>query len=86
MGVSYYKEVVQFSAHVCWKKDCNGNPISTFPPRYAFQIIFSALAPRLIISISRNVPNKDGALKHKCRTVKVLVQYSTVNYSKLQYI
>ena len=37
------------------EKYCNGNPISTFPPCYAFQMIFTALAPRLIQSISRNV-------------------------------
>ena len=43
--------------------DCNGNPISTFPPCYAFQMIFTALAPRLIQSISRNVHNKNRALK-----------------------
>ena len=45
------------------EKDCNGNPMSTFPPCYAFQIIFTALAPRLIQSISRNVHNKFRALK-----------------------
>ena len=45
------------------EKDCNGNPISTFPPCYAFQMIFTALAPRLIQSISRNVHNKNRALK-----------------------
>ena len=40
------------------EKDCNGNPITTFPPCYAFQMIFTALASRLIQSISRNVHNK----------------------------
>ena len=40
------------------EKDCNGKPISTFPPFYAFQMIFTALALRLIQSISRNVHNK----------------------------
>ena len=34
------------------EKDCNGNPIATFPPCYAFQMIFTASAPRLIQSIS----------------------------------
>ena len=33
------------------EKDCNGNRIFTFPPCYAFQMIFAALAPRLIQSI-----------------------------------
>ena len=45
------------------EKDCNGNPISTFPPCYAFQMIFTALAPRLIQSISRNVRNRKNVLK-----------------------
>ena len=44
-------------------KNCNGNPISTFPHCYAFQMIFTTLAPRLIQSISRNVHNKIRALK-----------------------
>ena len=44
-------------------KDCNGNTNSTFPPFYAFQMIFTAFAPRLIQSISRNVHNKIRALK-----------------------
>ena len=44
-------------------KDCNGNPISTFPLCYAFQMIFTVLAPRLIQSISRNVHKKNRALK-----------------------
>ena len=48
------------------EKDCNGNPISTFPPGYAFQMIFTAFAPRLIQSISRNVHNKIRALKQLC--------------------
>ena len=47
-------------------KDCNGNPISTFPPSYAFQMIFIVLAPRLIQSISQNVRNKNEALKRLC--------------------
>ena len=50
------------------EKDCNGNPISTFPPCYAFQMSFTALAPRLIQSISRDVHNKNGALKQLCVT------------------
>ena len=41
------------------EKECNGNPISTFHPSYAFQMIFTALAPILIQSISRNVHNKN---------------------------
>ena len=45
------------------EKDCNGNPISTFPPCYAFQMIFTALAPKLIQSISRNVRNRKNVLK-----------------------
>ena len=48
------------------KKYCNSNPICTFPPCYAFQIIFTELAPRLIQSISRNVHNKKRALKRVC--------------------
>ena len=48
-------------------KNCNGNPISTFPPSYVFQMIFTALDPRLIQSISRNVGNKNEALKRLCR-------------------
>ena len=44
-------------------KKCNGNPISNFPPCYAFQMIFTALAPKLIQSISRNVRNRKIALK-----------------------
>ena len=54
------------SIHCMLEKDCNGNPISTFPPCYAFQMIFTALAPRLIQSISRNVHNKNRALKQLC--------------------
>ena len=49
------------------EKDCNGNPISTFPPCYAFQMIFSALAPKLIQSISRNVRNRKNVLKRLWR-------------------
>ena len=45
------------------EKDCNGNPISTFPPCYAFQMVFTALAPKLIQSISRNVRNRKNVLK-----------------------
>ena len=26
--------------NVCWKKDCNDDPISIFPPCYAFQMIW----------------------------------------------
>ena len=48
------------------EKDFNGNPISTIPPSYAFQMIFTALTPRLIESKSCNVHNKNGALKHLC--------------------
>ena len=48
------------------EKDCNGNPISTFPPSYAFQMIFTELAPWLIQAISRNVHNKNRALKQLC--------------------
>ena len=44
-------------------KDCNGNPVSTLPPCYAFQVIFTAWAPRLIQSISRNAHNKNRALR-----------------------
>ena len=49
------------------EKDWNGNPISTFPPSYAFQMIFTALPPRLIQSISCNVRNKNEALKRLCK-------------------
>ena len=45
------------------EKDCNGYPISTFPPCYVFQMIFTASAPRLIQSIGCYVHNKNGALK-----------------------
>ena len=38
----------------------NDNPISTFPPCYAFQMIFTAWAPSPIQYISRNVHNKNG--------------------------
>ena len=48
------------------EKDCNGNPISTFPPCYAFPMIFTELAPRLIESISCNVRNRKIALKRLC--------------------
>ena len=51
------------------EKDCNDNPISTFPPCYAFQMIFTALAPRLIQSICCNVHNKFRALKQLCQQV-----------------
>ena len=51
------------------EKDCNGNPISTFPPSYAFQMIFTALAPMLIQSISRNVHNKNRASKQLCKAI-----------------
>ena len=50
------------------EKDCNGNPNSTFPPCYAFQMIFTALAPRLILSISRNDHDKFRALKQLWHT------------------
>ena len=53
------------------EKDCNGNPISTSSPLYAFEMIFTALAPMLIQSISCNVHNKEGALKHKCYCIKI---------------
>ena len=59
------------------EKDCDGNPISTFPPCYAFQMVFTALASKLIQSISRNVRNRKNVLKRlwliKC--VKLSVQY-----------
>ena len=45
------------------EKDCNGNPIFTFPPCYTFQMIFTALAPKLIQSISGNIHNKNRSLK-----------------------
>ena len=48
------------------EKYCNGNPISTFPPCSAFQMVFTAFAPRLIQSISRIVHNKNRALKRLC--------------------
>ena len=48
------------------EKYCNGNLISTFPPCYAFQMIFTVFAPRLIQSKSRNVHNKIRALKQLC--------------------
>ena len=45
------------------EKDRDGNSISTFPPCYAVQMIFTAMAPRLIQYTSRNVHDKNGALK-----------------------
>ena len=54
------------------EKDCNGNPISTFPPCYAFQMIFTALAPKLIQSISRNVRNRKNVLKRLCQSLDTL--------------
>ena len=45
------------------EKRCNGNPISIFPPYYAFQMIFTESSPRPIQSTSHNFHNKDGALK-----------------------
>ena len=48
------------------EKDCNCYPISTFSPCYAFQMIFTALAPRLNQSIGRKVHNKNRALKRLC--------------------
>ena len=82
----------------CWScvhplyagKNCNGNPISTFPPCYAFQIIFTAFSPRLIQSISRNVHDKIRALKWLCSTVQwsavqcCAVQCITVQYRAVQ--
>ena len=47
-------------------RDCNGNPISTFPPCYAFQMIFTALASMPIQSICHNVHSKNRALKQLC--------------------
>ena len=61
------------------EQDCNGNPISTFPPCYAFQMIFTALAPRLIQSISRNVHNKNGALKQLWQCSRVFYVICTVH-------
>ena len=54
-GVVFLQIACLVSIPCMLEKDCNGNPISTFPPCYAFQMIFTALAPRLIQSISRNV-------------------------------
>ena len=48
------------------EKNCNGNLIFTFPPCYAFQMIFTALAPMLIQSISCYVHNNNRALKRLC--------------------
>ena len=64
MWVSSYRYLAGLVSIPCiLEKDCNGNPISTFPPCYAFQMIITVLAPRLIQSISRNVHNKNRALK-----------------------
>ena len=63
MGVSSYRQLVSCPSLVCWKKDFHVNPISTFPPCYPFHMIFTALAPRLIQYISRNVHNKNRAQK-----------------------
>ena len=60
-------------------RDCNGNPISTFPPCYAFRMIFTALAPRPIQSISRNVHKKNGALKGLCHTRGPPVKVGGIN-------
>ena len=65
------------------EKDRNGNPILTFPPCYAFQMIFTALTPRLIQSIRHNVHDKDRALKQLWRvTLTYLIQYKYVKYVK----
>ena len=63
MVVSPYLLLVLCPFLVCWKKDCNGNPISAFPPCYSFQMIFTVLAPLLIQLMSRNVHNNIRALK-----------------------
>ena len=65
MGVVLY--IAGLVSNPCMlEKGFNGNPISTFQPCYAFHMIFTALAPRLIQSISRNVHNKNRALKRLC--------------------
>ena len=75
MGVSSYKLLVSCPTLVRWKKDCHGNPISTFPPCCAFQMIFTANAPRLIQSISCNVYNKNRALKQSWNLFRIYLIY-----------
>ena len=41
-------------------KDCNGNPISTFPPCYAFQMIFTALHSGLGLQLTPKKNSKWG--------------------------
>ena len=72
-GVQYIAGLV--SNPCMLEKDCNSNPISTFPPCYAFQVIFTALAPRLIQSLSHNVHNKNRALKRLCVGQKQIIVY-----------
>ena len=66
------------------EKNCNGNPISTFPHCCALEMIFTAFAPRPIQSIGRNVQNKDGALKQLC-LVFLVVYGSNLLISKTQF-
>ena len=61
-------------------KDCNSNPISTFLPCYAFQMIFTAFAPRLIQSISSNVHIKTRALKRLCVEISTNIFSFAKNY------
>ena len=59
------------------ENNCNGNPISTFPPCYEFQMIFTALAPMLIQSISCSVHDKNRALQRFCTYRVPLINIST---------
>ena len=54
------------------EKDCSGNPVSTIPPCYAIQMIFTAFSPRLIQYVSRNVHKKIRALKRLCAACRVM--------------
>ena len=78
-------------------KDWNGNPISTFPPCYAFQMTFTALAPRLIQSISCNDLFYCPSSRSQCSvsTIEILIQpkrscsyyfFGDVSWCSLTYI
>ena len=61
MGVSSYKELVQLSTHVCWKKDVMVTP--TLPRGK----ILDGVAP----NNNRSSTNKDGGPKQLCPSLKI---------------
>ena len=63
-------------------KDCNANPISTFPPCMHFRLFSLHLPPRLIQSISRNVHNNVRALKQLWHTSLISLLQSTYRITK----